>query len=266
MPIYRARPLENAEDNKLGAHAAIRSSQALRFLFVITYGRSGSTMLLNVLNSLDGFCIRGENSGVATYLAKAAACVSRAREKHSDHAGVPQSPWFGIDDVDPIRLRQNLARVLVDDILSPPRGARTVGFKEVRYSSFDFDDQEYQQTLDFLADGFPEARFIFNTRNWEEVSNSGWWRYLPSRREIRKIIEDADRRFSESATQLGNRAFKIDYSQFKDTPAGFRPLLDWLGETVSDEQLAQIASQKLNHLSKSQEDRGRWLRLRRQLF
>ena len=33
------------------------------FVFVVTYGRSGSTLLQTVLQSIDGYFIRGENTG-----------------------------------------------------------------------------------------------------------------------------------------------------------------------------------------------------------
>lgn len=42
------------------------------YVFIITYGRSGSTLTQNLLNSLPGYCIRGENSNLLYFLSKAA--------------------------------------------------------------------------------------------------------------------------------------------------------------------------------------------------
>ena len=36
-------------------------TERLDFVFVVTYGRSGSTLLMGLLNSIPGFLIRGEN-------------------------------------------------------------------------------------------------------------------------------------------------------------------------------------------------------------
>ena len=45
------------------------------FVFVVTYGRSGSTLLQNVLNTIPGYCIRGENANTLAHLAKACHAV-----------------------------------------------------------------------------------------------------------------------------------------------------------------------------------------------
>ena len=34
------------------------------FVFIFTYGRSGSTLLMGLLNSLPHYCIRGENNNL----------------------------------------------------------------------------------------------------------------------------------------------------------------------------------------------------------
>src|SRR5215213_881342 len=37
------------------------SAQGLGYVFVVTYGRSGSTLLMGLLNSIPGYLVRGEN-------------------------------------------------------------------------------------------------------------------------------------------------------------------------------------------------------------
>lgn len=44
--------------------AARPARQPLGYLFVVTYGRSGSTLVQGLLNSIPGYLIRGENRGV----------------------------------------------------------------------------------------------------------------------------------------------------------------------------------------------------------
>ena len=48
----------------------------MQYLFVITYGRSGSTVLLNLLNAIEGYTIRGENCGIVSHLARTVSAAA----------------------------------------------------------------------------------------------------------------------------------------------------------------------------------------------
>ena len=44
------------------------ASQGLGYVFVMTYGRSGSTLLMGLLNTIPGYLVRGENDDALRYL------------------------------------------------------------------------------------------------------------------------------------------------------------------------------------------------------
>src|SRR5690606_768941 len=70
----------------------------LNYLFIVTYGRSGSTLLMSILDTLPGFCIRGENGGVLYDLFTFHTKATNAREKWSGRKPLePLHPWYGID-------------------------------------------------------------------------------------------------------------------------------------------------------------------------
>lgn len=237
----------------------------MQYLFVVTYGRSGSTVLLNLLNRLEGYCIRGENNGIANHLGMSVSVLAEAQEHPHAKSHNPDAPWFGINDPKVDSWGQKLAGAFVEEILRPDPDTRVTGFKEIRFTAHETTLAAYESSIAFLTQYFPGARIIFNTRDWREVAESGWWRYESNMKRIRDLIEDADRRFEASAKALGDRAFLIDYADYKGKPDGFRPLLEWLGEEVDEALLASVSQNWLVHLQKSHDDRGKFLRLKRAL-
>lgn len=223
----------------------------MEYVFVVTYGRSGSTALQNVLNAIDGYCIRGENGGIASKLAEAAHILHEFQIVHGPENTTPQDPWYGIAEVEPAQWKATLAERFTNEVLRPPEGTRVIGFKEVRYMPHRQSEEEFHITMDFLTSAFPGARVVFNTRNAVEVSQSGWWRtsgkFTP--KQVEGWVAEADRRFNVAKAKLGERAFMIDHAQYKGNPDGFLPLLEWLGEELPRETLEEIGARKLTHLS-----------------
>lgn len=218
-------------------------------VFVVTYGRSGSTLLTRLLNEIDGYCIRGENGGVIRTLANSFRVLDTTWQFAGEYEDGEESPWFGFRQVDPDQWRQRLARDFVDVILKPPPGTRVTGFKEVRYTSEEMDDSLFAATMDFLASAFANSRIIFNTRDGTEVAKSGWWadEYVPAH--VHEIVATADRRFREAHARLGpERSFMIDYAQYNGNPNGFLPLLEWLGEDLPRDRVEAINAERLTHM------------------
>ena len=61
-------------------------------ILIITYGRSGSTLLQGVLNAIDGVLIRGENMNMCFHMFKTYQAILTSKSK-SERS--PQSPFFG---------------------------------------------------------------------------------------------------------------------------------------------------------------------------
>ena len=145
---------------------------------------------------------------------------------------------------------ESLLRWPRKDVLIPPAGTRVTGFKEIRYMPYHLDDKAFDQTMDFMASSFPDARILFNTRDGSEVCKSGMWtdkqRFNP--RDVKRWVVEADKRFHRWNEKLGDRAFLIDYAQFNRKPEGFYPLIEWLGEDLSPERVKEISTQRLKHV------------------
>jgi hypothetical protein len=233
----------------------------MQHLFVVSYGRSGSTLVARLLNEIDGYCIRGENGGIVRTLANSYRILSSTTELIEKCEHDERSPWFGFDAVDPAEWRASLAAAFDEAILKPPAGTRVTGFKEIRYTPEDMDDALFTATMDFLALGFEDSRIVFNTRDGAEVARSAWWAtdYEPAH--VEEIVATCDTRFREAHARLGpERSFMIDFAQYNANPSGFLPLLDWLGEDLAWERVERVGREPLLHLKERPSPRSGRLR------
>lgn len=222
----------------------------MQYLFVVTYGRSGSTVLMNLLNAIEGYCIRGENSGILGSLAAGAHALRTAQEARNQPEDRPDQPWYGIDEVDTDAWEQTMAQEFARRILMPPKDATVIGCKEIRYTPMHMDDEGFDATMRFMATRFEGSRFLFNTRDALQVSRSGWWAdpAKHKRKDVLRLIAQSDERFARWNQTLGDRAFLIDYAQYNGKPEGFRPMLDWLGADLSPQMVEEICAQRLLHV------------------
>lgn len=146
----------------------------LRYLTVVTYGRTGSTAIQASLNALPGVLVRGENYSALRGMARYAQSISETADRH--HAGRPDHPWYGSARLDPAAVLADLRRHVTEFLLRPRADTRWIGFKEVRYEPGHFAD--YDQLLDyllFLSRLMPGLVYLVNTRDPQEAARSGWW-------------------------------------------------------------------------------------------
>ena len=196
----------------------------MQYLFVITYGRSGSTVLLNLLNAIEGYTIRGgelrhcQPSGQDGQRCCATNRRNRMARQPCAACALVWHSW--------IRMWISGASVwpsaFAAEFLRPEADTRVLGFKEIRYSADELSDADYAATIDFLATYFPDSRFIFNTRAWAQVAESGWWRYYPNVRAVSELVRSADQRFRPLGRGPG-RAGVSDRSRRICRPAGGVP-------------------------------------------
>lgn len=208
----------------------------LRFLFIVSYGRSGSTLLQGIMSSIPGYLIRGENGGVAYHLYRfhttASARVAAKRARWNS----PQSAWFGIGGYPQERALREMRRLLLTTIIRPERDSRVVGFKEIRWLQEDLHDY-----VDFLRAVFPGARFVVNTRNLDDVVVSKWWAQDP---ESRQVVAAAESRMLELLDRLGDSAFHVHYDDYVHSPGKLRGLFDWLGEEFDEARVADVMTKR----------------------
>lgn len=206
-------------------------------LFVVTYGRSGSTLLQGVLNAIPGYLIRGENEDIAGHLMKLVDSVSK---RHYVSATSPTKPWFGAASLNRSFLVE-CSRRMLDSVLLGGTGRdrfRAIGFKEIRYRPRDL-----EQKVAFLEEMYPDCGVIFNTRNPADVARSEF----QTRRDP-SYFTDMNRLFAELA-QASTSRFVVAYEDVPRMDGSLVELFDFLGESLDRDTVAAVLKRKHSYHS-----------------
>ncbi|MDG2273198.1 MAG: tetratricopeptide repeat protein [Halioglobus sp.] len=184
-----------------------RPTNGFRYVFIITYGRSGSTLLQGILNSIEGVVVRGENGNIFFDLYRSYQKLVTLKSSKRD-ALQPNRAWYGINFFDESALMRQLQEVgkVILSVDEADGGSTVYGFKEIRYNEVGDDLNGY---LNFLARLFPDSAFVFNTRNLGEVSRSAWWKNAHSTDGI-AVLQALEQRFEQYAKDNSN-CFSICY-------------------------------------------------------
>jgi hypothetical protein len=215
-----------------------------RYVFVVAYARSGSTLLQKILASIDGFHVTGENADALAGLFFSYQSAYQARhEQGTEPRTDPGDPWRGADRIDPEHYAKTLGQAFVEEILQPSARARMIGFKEVRY--FDRLDvlDEY---LDFIRLAFAPALLVLNRRDPAAVAASGWWKNYPRATMIAEI-ERFDTLAAAYAAKHPDATVTLDYDVYSRDAAALRPLFARLGVPFDLRSVQRIMDVRLDH-------------------
>ena len=213
-----------------------------RFVFIVTYGRTGSTLLQKVLNAISGVYVAGENYDITRGLFEAWRSATVLKDKYGWGHQAADHPWHGALAADPAGFARALADAFVTTVLKPPRGTRTAGFKEIRYLTADLGQQ-----LEFMAAAFAPALFVFNTRGVDEVSRSAWWRDV-DKGDLAADIARFDAITDAFAATHPAACVKLDYARWTADPEALRPVHDLLGAPFDAAVVGALLSVRLEHL------------------
>lgn len=208
-----------------------------RYVFVVTYGRSGSTLLMNLINSCEGCCIRGENNSALHGLYESYRRIVDAQQGHGKNAHRTSSPWWGITSVDADRYARRLAEAFIDEVIMPGQEDTLCGFKEIRFSRREVPD--LHGYLEFIAKFFPGAKFVFNHRSLDDVATSKWWAGMPNALDL---LRDMDERFSEFKPSPS--MFHFSYDEALKHTGHVRDLFEFLNITYDEKSIQQVFSQR----------------------
>ncbi|WP_374764427.1 glycosyltransferase [Yunchengibacter salinarum] len=217
----------------------------LGYVFVVTYGRSGSTLLQTVLQTIEGMHFRGENGGALWPLYLSYLNILHMQLAYNFRRPVPPTgPWYGADEVAPGDYARTLADGFTRQVLRPAPEATRVGFKEIRYS--EVTDGHFDSFLDFLRLAFPGLKLVFNTRDWRQVAKSSWWRDAPPEK-VEAMVADMDARFAAYAARHPESSFTVRYDDYTDRPGALAPLFDFLDAPFDQDRVAAAMARRLKH-------------------
>lgn len=215
------------------ALAAGRDREDLSYVFVVTYGRSGSTLLQGILSSTPGVMIRGENGGVLADLFRFHDTVRHHQQRLARPQPLPPNhPWWGIDDYPTAIALRDMRLLMLETVLRPEPETRVVGFKEIVWYP-----ERLPEYLQFVRDVFPGARFVLNTRNLADVARSKWWAGRP---EALTELHALEERYVAAVEGLGDVAYRVHYDDYVHDPGRLRGLFEWLDEPFDEARVSQV--------------------------
>ena len=219
---------------------------ALRYVFVVTYARSGSTLLQSLLNSCPGVQIRGENSNTLYHLYQAIEGVEVTR-KFGLHpqTKAADEPWFGAFQVRPRAFEANLLSAFVRNVLVPDAGIAVTGFKEIRYNHHFIPKARFAPYIEFLLTRFPAAKVVFNSRRAEDVARSAFLANQ-NQKNIADWVSASDSDFAEFA-KGSDRAIHMRYDDWAADHGLIHGMLDFLGLKWTAETVEQVFAKPLTH-------------------
>lgn len=221
---------ENDQLRKRARAGEARSD--LQYVFIVTYGRSGSTLLQGILNSIPGYLIRGENDGAVQLLMEP---MNKLTDRAATFAGgSPTSSWYGLKGFRRDQAAEGLRRYILDVIVKPRKDTRVTGFKEIRWWRSDL-----TRTLQTMQEIFPGARFVMNTRNPDNVIKSKWWANKEPEAALRQVA-DYEARMDAAAAALGDAVYRLHYDDWVADPEVLRGLFDWLGEEFDRARIDEV--------------------------
>jgi len=205
-------------------------------ILIITYGRSGSTLLQGVLNGIPGCVIRGENYNLFYSFFQGYKKI----EKISLQTGSQSTaePWYGAHAYSAEDYLAMVAGYAKQTLLADMLGQQSVycyGFKEIRYINIQDSFLEY---LDFLKKVFPKPAFIFNTRDLDSVIKSGWWAKRNGQEAKRELLE-----LEESFTtfcKVNTNGFQISYEDVTLLTPRLKELYEFLGAKFDEDTVRRI--------------------------
>lgn len=221
-------------------------------VLIVTYGRTGSTLLMGILNAIPGVLIRGENLNLCAGLHASFRALQKAKDSYGKVPRDSTQPFFGVDRFDEglfIRKARDLLRSqLVPNDHDP---VTCWGFKEIRYTPtalLESGAGVLQDYLDFLQLLMPEPAFIFLTRDHEQVTESAFWTNQDKNKTKSALaaFEMSAKRWSGSR----DNCFWIDYSQIVQPSSQMNALFSFLGEKFDETRFHAVASREHSYSGK----------------
>lgn len=214
----------------LGAVMPPYRASRMRSLYLVTYGRSGSTLVTGYLSKLPGVLLRGENYLFPLPLAEAEHWLRKAGNLSYGGRDEPASPWFGSHLFSAKRWRRDMSRALINQLYPRQPIPRTIGFKEIRWY-YRVKPDAFAATMDWLIGLRPPGAVIFLTRDLERVMAGAWWATWDEekRAKARASLERFERQAQEYARANPEHSVLITYEDFVSSPDAARSMCTLLG-------------------------------------
>lgn len=219
-----------------------KTSLNYQSILIVTYGRSGSTLLLSLLNKIDGVIIRGENFNMCFHMFQTYQSILKTK---AQKGRLTQSPFYGAELLDEVYYLKQMRETVKTLLLANKKNDESIrcyGFKEIRYESH---LELLPEFLDFLQKIFPKVCFIFNTRKKEDVAKS--WislKWKTDKEECIRRVEEMDTAFSKYIKLHQKNSFHIAYEDIIGKTERLKSLYSFLGAQYQEKKVDDVLAYK----------------------
>jgi hypothetical protein len=238
-----------------------------RYVFVVTYGRSGSTLVQGLLNTIPRTLVRGENNFYVLHLFRAMSAVQAFRRTHLKHnPRVTHSAFYGLHEITPESFVDHTRGLVTGHLLGDvaPDAVDMLGFKEVLWHRVR--PSETKAFFGFLDRAFPGCRYVLNEREQERVVGSGFWQ-SQDKDEVLKAIRRVEEIQGFLRETRPGRTLDLRYELLTSedqavSDAQLRALAEFVHSSCDDDLLARLReTRKTGHgpypFGQSRDRRGR---------
>lgn len=221
-----------------------------RSLYVLTYGRSGSTLLTGYLSMLPGIRLRGENYLFPLPLAEADERLRHVTNLSYGNREKTASPWYGSQLTSYARWRRDIRRAVLNQLYPRQPFPRTLGFKEIRWW-YRLPADRFEAILGWLVGLFSPGAVVVLTRDLDRVMAGAWWAELSEeeRASQRSQVEAFEARALDYARNHADHAHAVTYEGFTSDPDVARALTEFLGLRFDEKTWRRALSQEFSYKS-----------------
>ena len=224
----------------------------MRHLVVLSYPRSGTTLLTRILNTADGVLIRGETIGAIAHLADFVHILKEVQDNLPRELNLTTSsdlsPIFGTSEYKIPKIIKSIGTVFTEMVLLPEQNTKVIGWGENFLSPVQSGASATIRRLQMLQEFFPNIHFLINIRNPENTAHSEIWKDKPNAINEITIWRDFLIRLHESG-KLGHGSTTLaHYEDWSMDPNRALGVLSQLGLKSELQQIRDVLETKLNHL------------------
>jgi len=213
-----------------------------KFIFICSYGRTGSTLLKNIISTIPDSHISGENGNSLYFLFQSFYQIEKfkiAFKKDNVESIFDEDQAFAyLNKVDTKKYQQELWQVFLNNVIIPKENSRVIGFKEIRALH---DEKNLSAFINFMLTIAKDAKILFATRNDEQVMNSAWWAKDINAKEklvhYRNLIE-------YHHNQNKDKTYICHYNTYLNNFEETKKIFDFLEEDMDYEKIQTVINKK----------------------
>jgi len=211
---------------------------------LITYQRSGSTILRYLLNCFNDVFISMENNGLVVNLLDYSLNIQAMNSiiNYSNDGDLLDTKSFGINlNID--NLQNDIRNLLNNSFLNS--NYKIKGWKEFNISPFVANENKCNVYLNEIKSIYQNCLMIFNIRDPLSTSKSGFWKTIPN---SSIVIEKNNNFFYEYYSYNKEKSIFLDFNTWSNNENELINIMKSYNIDVNYELYKKNFNTKLNHL------------------